>query len=281
MNTAYMLLIIVGIITSIFTAWKKKYLLAGSSAVLSTAIFVFFSYFHKENKEQIVVAIATDYAPFAYVENGEIKGIDVDLLKHIGKDLNKQIVLKPVAFEFLSPTVMKGDADIAAGGLSITEERESVLWKEHLHFTTAYSYSSTGILTHGFIKPQNLTKDFNGKILVQSGSLFVAIVKERFPNATIVSREDFNIALEEFKSGKADAIVGDALALVYFNKKHLEKNFSIFKLRHKITAKSSKGNAFLVNKNNKKLELDNINNLIIKYKKDKKLLQELENLKTI
>lgn len=46
------------------------------------------------DSNEIIVAVYTDFVPFSYMENGQAKGIDVDVAKHIAKKLGVALRLR-------------------------------------------------------------------------------------------------------------------------------------------------------------------------------------------
>ncbi|MGL5231319.1 MAG: transporter substrate-binding domain-containing protein [Cetobacterium sp.] len=82
----------------------------------------------------------TEFPPFEYIENGEIKGFDIDLIKEIGKILNKEIVLKNIQFDGLIPALQTGKLDAIIAGMTVTAERE-----KNINFSNPY-YTSKQLL---------------------------------------------------------------------------------------------------------------------------------------
>lgn len=47
-----------------------------------------------KNTKKLVVGTDGVFPPFGYMENGELVGFDIDLIKQIGKDLGYEIEMK-------------------------------------------------------------------------------------------------------------------------------------------------------------------------------------------
>ena len=74
------------------------------------------------------------FAPFEYVKDGAITGVDVDIMNLVGEKLGKKVVFENVAFDTIVDTVSAGKlTNVGAAGLSITDER-----KEKVDFSTVY-----------------------------------------------------------------------------------------------------------------------------------------------
>ncbi len=69
------------------------------------------------------------YAPFEYVENGETVGFDIDLVNRIAEDMGVETNVITTPFEAIETgsALDTDQCDLAASGMTITEERESVM----------------------------------------------------------------------------------------------------------------------------------------------------------
>lgn len=72
----------------------------------------------------LVVYTESGFAPFEYVKDGKIVGVDVDIMNMVGEKLGKKVVFENVSFDTIVDTVSEGKlTNVGAAGLSITEER--------------------------------------------------------------------------------------------------------------------------------------------------------------
>lgn len=86
------------------------------------------------NQETLVVYTESGFAPFEYVKDGKIVGVDVDIMNKVGKKLNKNVVFEDVDFDTIVDAVAQGTAtNVGAAGISVTDER-----KEKVDFSTEY-----------------------------------------------------------------------------------------------------------------------------------------------
>lgn len=80
------------------------------------------------NKDQLIVATSTGFAPFEMVDStGKFYGIDLEIAKGLGEFLGKEVVIKDMKFEAVVTSVETGICDIGMAGLTITPEREKVV----------------------------------------------------------------------------------------------------------------------------------------------------------
>lgn len=75
--------------------------------------------------QEITVAIENAYLPFNYIrlDNGQAEGWDYDTLAEVCKRLNCKPVYQEIAWDFMIAAVADGQFDMAADGITITEER--------------------------------------------------------------------------------------------------------------------------------------------------------------
>ena len=69
------------------------------------------------------VATNCEFDPFEYLENGNPTGIDMEIMAAIAAELGVKLDINDMAFESVVGAVGSGAQDIAAAGLTITEER--------------------------------------------------------------------------------------------------------------------------------------------------------------
>ncbi|MEM1483417.1 ABC transporter permease subunit [Oscillospiraceae bacterium PP1C4] len=101
--------------------------------------------------------------PMAYVGEGGVSvGYDVELVMRIAHALNKNVELIPSSFDSLVPMLASGKADMAAGCMSITDQR-----KESVDFAT--SYYKGGIV----LVVKNIATD----MVVEKTSFFASIAE--------------------------------------------------------------------------------------------------------
>ena len=93
----------------------KKYLILVIVALLVTGC--------SNRDDKLIMATEAAFAPYEYYSNGEIKGVDVDIMKAVAKKMNKELKVKDVAFDSIIAEVKTHKSDVGAAGISYTEER--------------------------------------------------------------------------------------------------------------------------------------------------------------
>ena len=159
-----------------------------------------------KNENELVMVTEAGFAPYEYYKDGEIVGVDIDIAKEIAKRLDKKLVVKDVAFDFLINEVKSGKADFAAAGMSITEER-----KEEVDFSIEYTTSNQVVVVRQDSPLTNFDEIQNKKIAVQLGTVADMYVSDNYQNATLMTHKKYLTAVEDIKSKKADCLIMDQL----------------------------------------------------------------------
>ena len=82
---------------------------------------------------QIVIATSADFPPFEYMDGEKFTGIDIEIMETFAAAYGYEVVISNMDFDSVVLSVNQGLADIAASGLTITEER-----KQTVNFSTPY-----------------------------------------------------------------------------------------------------------------------------------------------
>lgn len=142
------------------------------------------------------------FPPYEYHVRGGIDGIDPALARIVAACLGRELEVQDMAFDAVIPAVSTGKADIAASGITVTDER-----RRQVLFSVPYVQAAQVVVVRqgcDIASPEALR---GRRIAVQSGStgdLFVTKTfgdPERFQNVTF--------AITAVLSGKAEAAVVD------------------------------------------------------------------------
>lgn len=91
----------------------------------------------KKDEGTLTVSTNAAFAPFEYKENGEFKGIDMEIAKYIADKMNMKLKVEDMEFDSVLTAVASGNADIGMAGLTINDKR-----KETNDFCTPYYNAS-------------------------------------------------------------------------------------------------------------------------------------------
>lgn len=108
--------------------------LLGILLTVTIALLSVFGLAACNGEDTLVVYTEAGFAPFEYVSNGKIVGVDVDIMKEVGKKLGKKVVFEDVSFDTIVDAVAEGKlCNVGAAGISVTEERA-----KKVDFSTEY-----------------------------------------------------------------------------------------------------------------------------------------------
>ena len=156
----------------------------------------------------LTVGTAAEYEPFEYMEDGQYKGFDLDLIQDIAKKLGLTVEFANVDFDTIVPGVSSGAKyDVGIGAITVTPER-----KKEVDFTDSYYMDDQAIVTmkdNADITGDNYKEKLDSadaKIAVQSGSTAEAFAKENFPNAELVPFKNATDCFSALQAGQSVAL---------------------------------------------------------------------------
>jgi len=183
---------------------------------LLVGLTLFLSGCNKEEKAKTLhFAISAEYPPFEYMEQGELKGFDIDLAKLIAKELGKEAVFDNMQFSSILPAVSFGQDEMAISTITITPER-----KVNLDFSAPYYFESMAVV---FKKEQPLHSAqelAHKKLACQLGTTMEIWTKKQVPTAELISMNNNNQAIEALKAGHVEAVIMDGAQGLVFSKKN-------------------------------------------------------------
>ena len=167
----------------------------------------------------IKVGTEPTFAPFEFAdkEGKNYEGFDMDLIRAVGKQLNKKIEIVNMGFDALIPALNSGNIDVAIAGMSITPERQKAV-----DFSTAYYVSGLTVLVNSDNNSVKSINDLNNKkIAVQIGTTG-ADKAAKVPGAKVTSFNTNSEVFMELKNKGVDAVIIDKPVAAYYLAK--EKN---------------------------------------------------------
>lgn len=235
----------------------KKFIAVLLATVLTVAVFVGCSGNPNsleaiKKKGKITMLTEATFAPFEYVENNKVVGVDVELAQMIADEIGVDLEVTNMNFDLLIDYVKSGKGDFAAAGMTINEER-----KKQVDFSIEYTTSTQYIIVPKGTDVASF--DPNGKVIgVQQGTtgdLYYAS-DETVMKAKEVKRYKSVIdAAKDLELGRLDCVIIDELPA----KKIVEQNKD--KMECFDPGYEPESYAFAVKKNNKEL-LDVINKVL-------------------
>ena len=155
------------------------------------------------DSKSIKMITEATFPPYEFLRGQEVVGIDVEICRAVATKLGRPFLAETVDFDSVIPAVISGKADLAAAGITITEDR-----KKNVDFSIPYV--KTGIVV--IYKKSSPFKDVDQlkgkKIGVQSGTTsenFVVETLKQEPERTRSPAE----AVAGLKSGRCDFVISD------------------------------------------------------------------------
>lgn len=175
-----------------------------------------------EKKKLIVAIYKEENPPFFYTENGETKGIDVDIAKSIAAKIHPDIEVvinrTPVTFNDVVDIVSRGEADVGISFLSYTAQRSRKVFytkSPYIIVRTALliNRTATGKNTESNTLKELFSSENKNKICVIEGSSYVDMAKRIFPNAELYYSKSSDDLLKDLKGEKCIALLEDDQAI--------------------------------------------------------------------
>lgn len=165
-------------------------------------------------RNKIIIGIKTDSKPFGYIEDGEIKGFDID----IAKSITKRILGDENLAEFVYVTadsrisdLNSGKVDIVIATMSINSKRAGIV-----DFTTPYYVAGQTLLTKEGSKVYSIENLNNKKAGIVLGTTGEKTIHQLAPNATVIGRKSYDEIFNMLKEDRVDAILADDSILYGF-----------------------------------------------------------------
>jgi len=186
-----------------------KKILAIALAVLMLASVLCFASCKKE--DALTVYTEAGFAPYEFVYEGEIVGVDIKIMEAVAAKLGKKLVVEDVNFDSIVGAVKSGKADAGAAGITITPERA-----EEVDFSIPYSSTEQYVIVKADnTEITNLETMKGKKIGVQQGTtsdfLIDGLIKDGALAGSELTAYDAPSLAAAALGTKIDAVVTDKL----------------------------------------------------------------------
>ncbi|MFI7483924.1 ABC transporter substrate-binding protein [Kocuria sp. M1R5S2] len=144
------------------------------------------------------------YAPFEYVEDGETVGFDIDLVNRIAEDLGVEPNIITTSFEAIETgsALDTDQCDLAASGMTINEERESVM-----DFSQPYVEDNLGLLVAPGSDIGSVADIEGRRVGAQQATTGEDHAREN--GADVVQYEDSALMIQGLNTGDVEAVVAN------------------------------------------------------------------------
>jgi polar amino acid transport system substrate-binding protein len=162
---------------------------------------------------EITVAIENAYLPFNYIrlDNGQAEGWDYDAIAEICRRLNCKPVYQEIAWDNMIAAVAEGQFDMAADGITITDDRAEVV-----DFSDGYIAVDQRIIVRldetRFAKIDDFKTDTEAKLGTQKGTTNYDEAVKLVGESRVVALDTFGDAVQALIAGDVDGVVIDDTA---------------------------------------------------------------------
>lgn len=157
---------------------------------------------------KLTVCTNPPYEPFEYEEDGQVVGLDMDIVGEVAEDLGVELEVKITPFEGIQSgaDLDSGNCDVVASGITITEEREG-----KMDFSDPYFDADQGLLVPADSGVASL-EDLEGLTVgVQTATTGQTFAEDN--GLDVVEFEDLGLQVEALRGGTVDAIINDIAVL--------------------------------------------------------------------
>ena len=155
------------------------------------------------NSNTIKMITEATFPPYEFLRGQEIVGIDVEICRAVAERLGKEFQAETVDFDSVIPAVISGKADLAAAGITITEDR-----KKNVDFSIPYVKTGIVVISRKSNPFKDVAQLKGKKIGVQGGTTSETYVLEQLKQEPDRSRSPAE-ACAALKSGRVDFVIAD------------------------------------------------------------------------
>ncbi|SDM01721.1 amino acid ABC transporter substrate-binding protein, PAAT family [Modicisalibacter muralis] len=162
----------------------------------------------QDNDDILKVGMSGRYFPFTFVEQDQLQGFEVDVMKAVAERIGVDVKFVTANFSGLFGMLESGRIDTIANQITLTEER-----REAYAFTQPYVYDGAQVVTREGNDEIEGVEDLRGKtVAVNLGSNFENLLRE-LPYADEIEIRTYESNLEQDTAlGRVDAFVMDRVS---------------------------------------------------------------------
>ncbi len=160
-------------------------------------------------KKELAVGTAASMPPLNMtMKNGQIAGLEIDLVRFIAEALEVKLTLKPIQFNDLLPALEAGKVDLILSAMTMTPSRNT-----RVAFVGPYFVSGKSILTKQAsvesMKEASLINIPDKVLVALKGSTSQLFAEKFFPRAKLELADNYDQSVAMVRGGKAHAMVAD------------------------------------------------------------------------
>jgi polar amino acid transport system substrate-binding protein len=172
-----------------------------------------------QEKDVYKVGVDANFPPWTYVEKGEYKGFDVEVIRAIAEEENIDIKIIDMPWETIVSALGSGKIDILVSGLSITCERDKTI-----DYSMPYWSVNQAVLVSEDSDLNAITAmSMGNKVGAQRGTTGYMWVQDHLidngVDVQLKAYENYVLSVEDLTTGRLDAVLADTTTAKNFVKK--------------------------------------------------------------
>jgi len=167
-----------------------------------------------QERGAIIVGTAADYPPFEYYDRDfQLDGLDIAIIKEIGRRLGLEVELRDMVFDGLGNALQVDQIDAAISAITITDQR-----RQFVDFTETYYASADALLANEGSSFDTITtiNSIGGQRLgVERGTVYDSWASTDLVEAGLLSADDvfeyqrMGDAITDLRAGRIDLVALD------------------------------------------------------------------------
>ena len=143
------------------------------------------------------------FPPYEFLREQDVVGIDVEICRAVAQKLGRGFQAETVDFDSIIPAVISGKADLAAAGITVTEDR-----KKNVDFSIPYVKTGIVVISKKSDPFKNVAQLKGKRIGVQSGTTSENYVVNDLKQEPERLRSPAE-AVAGLKAGRCDFVIAD------------------------------------------------------------------------
>ena len=155
------------------------------------------------NSNTLKMITEASFPPYEFLRGQEIVGIDVEICRAVAQKLGKEFQAETVDFDSVIPAVISGKADLAAAGITVTEDR-----KKNVDFSIPYVKTGIVVISKKSDPFKDVAQLKGKRIGVQSGTTSETYVVNDLKQEPERLRSPAE-AVAGLKAGRCEFVIAD------------------------------------------------------------------------
>ena len=167
----------------------------------------------------LTVGTNDEFPPFESLSNGEVVGVDADMVKAIGEKLGLKVEIQDMAFDSLDSALTSGKIDMIAAGYTIRADR-----MEKMDFADPYYTAEQTIIVRSDSNYKSKDDLKDKTIGGQTGTTgLIDSALQLTKESNVKGYANGAVAVEDLINGKLDAVIIDNNPAKAYKEQHGDK----------------------------------------------------------